>query len=170
MIQTKRLILRRARLEDAPDLHQVFSHPLAMRYWSCQPHEQIEQTQAFLSDMVGASPEISDDFIIELNGKAIGKAGCWQMGEIGFILHPDHWGQGLAHEALTAVIPHVFVSLPVDHLTADVDPRNKASLGLLKKLGFNETGRAERTFQLGDEWCDSVYLSLPCPADKPALP
>ena len=51
-----------------------------------------------------------------------------------------------------------------DRLTADVDPRNAASLRVLGKLGFVETGRAERTFLLGDEWCDSVYLALPRPS------
>jgi RimJ/RimL family protein N-acetyltransferase len=49
-------------------------------------------------------------------------------------------------------------------LLADVDPRNVASLRVLDRLGFKETGRAERTFLLGDEWCDSVYLALQRPA------
>ena len=41
---------------------------------------------------------------------------------------------------------------------AEVDPRNTASLRLLTRLGFVETGRAERTMQWRDEWCDSIYL------------
>jgi len=44
---------------------------------------------------------------------------------------------------------------------ADVDPRNARSLKLLKNLGFRETGTAKRTYQIGDEWTDSVYLELP---------
>jgi RimJ/RimL family protein N-acetyltransferase len=90
----------------------------------------------------------------------IGKAGCWRLGEIGFILHPDHWGKGLAQEALRAVLPHIFASLPIDRLEADVDPRNAAALRLLAGFGFREVRRAERTVKLGDEWCDSVYLEL----------
>ena len=43
-------------------------------------------------------------------------------------------------------------------LTADVDPRNAASLALLRRHGFVETGRAAATWQIGDEWCDSIYL------------
>ena len=49
-------------------------------------------------------------------------------------------------------------------LTADVDPRNAASLGLLQRLGFAETGTAKNTFLLGEEWCDSVYLRLDRPS------
>ena len=114
--------------------------------------------------MVAAPPSESDDFIVEHEGRAIGKAGCWRLREIGFILHPDHWGKGLAYEALSAAIPHNFETLPIDRLEADVDPRNSASLGLLSRLGFREVGRATRTILVGEEWCDSVYLELPRPA------
>jgi RimJ/RimL family protein N-acetyltransferase len=46
-------------------------------------------------------------------------------------------------------------------LTAEVDPRNAASLRLLAKLGFRETHRAVRTLLWKDEWCDSIYLARP---------
>jgi RimJ/RimL family protein N-acetyltransferase len=93
----------------------------------------------------------------------IGKAGAWNLPEIGFLLHPDQWGKGLAHEAMTAVIAHLFAAHPVAQLVAEADPRNLASLRLLGRLGFVETGRAARTLRWRDEWCDSVYLALPRP-------
>ena len=158
MIQTKRLTLCRARPRDAEDMHKVFSDPRAMRYWSCLPFTDLAQTQAFLAEMAAADPAQSDDFIVHKDGCAIGKAGCWGQGEIGFIFHPDQWGQGIASEALSAVIPHIFATLPIHRLTADVDPRNTASIHLLKKHSFTITGHAQATFQLGQEWCDSTYL------------
>ena len=166
MISTDRLKLRRAQMSDLEDMHAVFSHPKAMRYWSSLPHETKSQTEDFLAAMVNAQPDNSDDFIVEYQGRAIGKAGCWQIGEIGFILHPHFWGKGIAFEALSATIPHAFSALVMSSLKADVDPRNVASLRLLERLGFRETGRAARTFLLGDEWCDSVYLELPRPAQN----
>jgi RimJ/RimL family protein N-acetyltransferase len=66
-------------------------------------------------------------------------------------------------EAMGTLIPRLFARHDVPALTADVDPRNAASLRLLDRLGFRETGRAERTMLWGDEWCDSVYLALPRP-------
>jgi ribosomal-protein-alanine N-acetyltransferase len=42
-----------------------------------------------------------------------------------------------------------------------VDPNNAAALNLLRKLGFIETGRAEKTFLVGGVWYDSIYLALP---------
>jgi RimJ/RimL family protein N-acetyltransferase len=131
-----------------------------MRFWDRLPHADIDLTRRWLAGMVAFSPTETDDFILEHDGRAIGKAGCWRLGEIGFILHPDHWGKGLAREALAAVIPHVFATLAIDRLEADVDPRNAAALRLLGHFGFREFRRAARTVRLGDEWCDSVYLEL----------
>ena len=163
-ITTGRLQLRRAKPEDAADLFAVFSDPRAMRYWSTPPHAGIGETERWLDSMITIDPVTGDDFVIERDGRVIGKAGAWRLPELGFILHPDHWGQGLAHEALGAVIAHLFATHPLDRLTADVDPRNTASLRLLTRLGFAETGRAARTWRVGDEWCDSIYLALSRPA------
>lgn len=164
MIRTPRLRLRRARMSDLDDLFAVFSDPRAMRYWDTPPHTDIAPTRRWLAAMIALPPGASDDFVIERDGRVIGKAGCWRIAEIGFILHPDHWRQGIATEALAAILPHVFATLAVDALTADVDPRNAAALALLARLGFAETRRARNTILVGDEWCDSVYLRLPRPA------
>lgn len=162
-ILTPRLRLRRARPGDLQALHRVFSDPRAMRYWSTPPHADLGQTRAFLEQMIAADPAESCDYLIELGGAVIGKAGCWRVPEIGYILHPDAWGQGLAREALTAIIPQLFADFPIPAITADVDPRNAASLRLLARLGFCETHRRARTWRVGEEWCDSVYLALERP-------
>jgi len=166
-IITPRLRLRRARSEDLPAIHAILSDPVAMRFWSSLPHADIEQSRKWLAAMIEASADESDDYVVERAGAVIGKAGCWRIPEIGYILAPDHWGKGLAREALGALIPHIFARHPIAAITADVDPRNAASLKLLARLGFTETGRAARTCQVGDEWQDSVYLALERPA--PAL-
>jgi [ribosomal protein S5]-alanine N-acetyltransferase len=162
-IRTPRLTLRRARSSDLEAIHAVLSNPAAMRYWSTPPHTELEQTRAWLGAMIAAPAAESDDFVLDYGGKVIGKAGCWRLPEIGFILHPDYWGLGLAHEALVAVIERVFARFPIDAIEADVDPRNAASLSLLERLGFVETRRAPHTWKVGETWCDSVYLSLARP-------
>jgi len=140
-------------------MHLVLSDARAMRYWSTPPHQYLDQTRAWLRRMIDNPPEESFDFVIEHEGRVIGKAGMWQLPEIGFILHPDFWGQGFAREALEAVIAEVFARFPVPRISADVDPRNAACLRLLPGLGFQETGRARNTWHVGGEWCDSVYLA-----------
>ena len=158
-LRTPRLVLRRARPGDVDGLHAILSDKRAMKHWSTLPHESLAETQQWLDAMLARGPGF-DDFVVELDGRLVGKAGAWRMPEIGYILHPDVWGMGIATEALRAVIPHLFAAHDAPALTADVDPGNAASIRLLEKLGFRETGRASRTFFIGGQWFDSIYLAL----------
>lgn len=159
-LSTPRLRLRRATMDDLPAIHALLSDPVGMRYWSTPPHTDIAQSKAWLRSMVEADPATSDDFIIDNDGVAIGKLGCWELPEIGFNLASDHWGQGYASEAMAAYLDRRRAIGEPSVLTADVDPRNVRSIRLLEKHGFVETGRASGTWQVGDELCDSVYLAL----------
>jgi [ribosomal protein S5]-alanine N-acetyltransferase len=159
-IITPRLLLRSARTGDLDAMHEILSDPKAMRYWDRLPHTDLGQTRAWLASMTDASLDDSYDFIMEHAGTVVGRAGLWRMPEIGFIVNPKYWGQGFAFEALSAIIPPAFSKFGIDSIIADVDPRNDASLRLLKRLKFDETRRAQRTIKVGDEWCDSVYLKL----------
>jgi len=159
-LRTRRLVLRPARADDLDAFHAILSDPRATRYWSTPPHETREQSLAWLTAMVRSPPELAADFVVEFEGRVVGKAGFYRLPEIGFILSPDVWGRGMAREAVAAVIDHVFAERGLTELTADVDPRNEASIRVLEGAGFRKTGAAERTFQIGDAWVDSLYYSL----------
>jgi len=160
LIVTPRLRLRHARPDDLAAMHDILSDPRATRWWSTPPHGTLEQTRDWLEAMTAGNAAGSDDFVIEREGLVIGKAGFWRLPEVGYILHPDHWGLGLATEAVSVSVDHVFRTRAVDVLTADVDPENAASIRLLKRLGFVRTGSAERTWNVGGEWKDSLYYAL----------
>ena len=166
-IRTARLLLRRAVPSDLGGVHAFMSSPQAMRYWSTLPHASVAVTEPWFEAQFFSDDPARDEWIIEHEGRVVGNIGIWKAPEFGFILHPDMWGRGLASEAATAFIDYAFSTHALDEITADVDPRNTASLRLLERLGFVETGRASRTFLLGEEWCDSVYLALPRPAEVP---
>lgn len=147
-------------MDDLDVFHAILSDPRATRYWSTPPHETREQTQAWLTAMVRSPAALAADFVVEFEGRAVGKAGFYRLPEIGFILHPDVWGRGLAREAVGAVVDHAFEVRGQTELTADVDPRNAASIRVLEGAGFRRTGAAERTFQIGDVWVDSLFYGL----------
>lgn len=131
-----------------------------MRYWCTAPHRTLDVTRAWLEAMIASPPELSEDFLIEHAGEVVGKVGFFRLPEIGFILRRDLWGQGLVTEAARTVIDHVFQTRDIAELRADADPRNVASIRVLKKLGFVETGRAERTYCIDGVWTDSIYFAL----------
>jgi len=167
-IRTERLLLRRPQMHDLDAMFEIMSNPAAMRYWSTLPHEGLDITRPWLERMIARTEAGGEDFLIELDGRVIGNVGAGRLPDFGFIIHPDFWGRGFASEASSAFIAHAFTKTTATELLADVDPRNTASLKVLAKLGFAETGRAERTFLLGDEWCDSIYLALPRPSQGQA--
>jgi ribosomal-protein-alanine N-acetyltransferase len=161
---TKRLILRAAKQDDLMDLYAIFSDPRAMRYWSTPPHQSPERTQENLDRLIVSGRNLLTYFVIEMDGRAIGTAGMHKTDEVGFLLHPDYRRQGIVTEAMDAIIPYLFDVSDHAQLTADADPRNAASVGILKSLGFQETHRAENTFCINGEWSDSVYFALQRPS------
>ncbi len=163
-LRTDRLLLRTARQNDLMDLYKILSDARAMRYWSTAAHDSPERTQQNLDRLIASAQIQLTYFVIEKDGRAIGTAGIHKTDEVGFILHPDYWRQGIVTEAMQAIIPYLFEVTDHAQLTADADPRNNASVGLLRSLGFQETHRAEKTFCINGEWSDSVYFALQRPS------
>jgi ribosomal-protein-alanine N-acetyltransferase len=54
--------------------------------------------------------------------------------ELGVVLHPDHWGQGLALEAGAAVARDLFDRVGRERVYAEVEETNDKSLRLLAKV------------------------------------
>jgi [ribosomal protein S5]-alanine N-acetyltransferase len=161
VIRTERLVLRRVRPEeDFAGMHAVLSDPKAMAYWATPPHTSEEETREWLVAMARTTQDEGDDFILEYQGRAIGKAGFYRYPTLGYIIAPEFWGQGLVQEALVPIITRAFAAGTVARVTTDVDPRNAASIRVLEKLGFVETHRAEKTWLIAGEYCDSVYFAL----------
>lgn len=164
-LQTARLTLRPMREEDAEGLHDFFADPAATRFFD-NPHTSFAQTRDWVRRSALADPARTREFTLLRGGRAIGKAGIWAAPELGFFLRRADWGQGLMREALDALVPHLFAAMGLARMTADVDPRNAASLKLLDRLGFVETGRAQNTIEIAGEWADSIYLALSAPTGR----
>ena len=76
-------------------------------------------------------------------GVFIGRAGShlpervgWPGLEIGWTLHPDHWGHGYATEAGQAAVDWCFANHDVHELVSVILPENTASQAVARRLGF----------------------------------
>ena len=79
---------------------------------------------------------------IEHKGRMVGTFGVGGSPiSVAYFLAPDLWGQGLMSEALSAFLPQIFERFPITRLVADHFEDNPASGVLLRKFGFEETGR-----------------------------
>ena len=63
--------------------------------------------------------------------------------ELGYTLSYKHHRNGYATEILAALIDRLRALNPSCTFSVHIDPKNAASLALVKKLGFRETGRDE---------------------------
>jgi RimJ/RimL family protein N-acetyltransferase len=76
--------------------------------------------------------------------------------EVGYVVHPDHAGQGFATEATAALIDLAFYGgLPVHRVTARLDERHAASAAVCRRLGL----RQEAAFVEG-EWFKGEWTTL----------
>lgn len=163
ILRTARLVLRGPLTHDLDAMYAVYSDPAAMRYWSTPPHDTPNVTADLLARRIAHWAQSPINFQITLDGAYIGNAGNFHNSEVGFMLAPHYWRQGILTEAMGAIIPYLWQTTDHPALMADADPQNAASCGLLRSLGFHETHRAKNTFCINGIWSDSVYFSLPRP-------
>ena len=143
-IETERLILRRGRIEDAEVLHkavnEVWGELRQWMSWASDGAQKIEAQRAFLENggdgailgfhkQTGAfvmATGLHDD-----DGRSV---------ETGYWVAKDYRRQGLAYEAMKAVLRHVFEDTAHKAVRIRHADGNAASEGLIRKLGFIKTG------------------------------
>lgn len=66
---------------------------------------------------------------------------------------------GYMTEALQAVMDHAFGPMALHRLEANIMPRNAASLGLAKKLGFRDEGLSRKYLRINGVWEDHIRMA-----------
>ncbi|GAA4643419.1 hypothetical protein GCM10023115_13790 [Pontixanthobacter gangjinensis] len=159
---TERFRLRGLEEDDVGTLWPSFSDETAMLYWSRGPFaDKVELRQwLFDSDWGGrtwiAEPLKGGEAVCRI--VASGEAP--EAAEIGYITALGQERKGIARECVTAVIGHLIEAEGFGRIWADVDPRNTASNGLLKTLGFREEERIINAVETHIGWCDSLIWTL----------
>ncbi len=168
MLKGRRVLLRAPCMDDVDALLALFSHPGVTRYWSRPPMRTRMQADGLLLEM-------QEDFqarrmvhwLVATPGSGvIGTCalfhfdGRHRCADIGYALHPDHWGRGIAHAAVSLVLDWGFGRLGLQRIEADVDPRNLRSRRLLQRLAFRSEGVMRGRLGLGDTTRDAEVFAL----------
>ena len=80
--------------------------------------------------------------------------GNWGTAEVGYVVHPDHWGNGYATEAVTLLTGYAFDERRLEKLAAGVYAHNPASMRVLEKAGWHGEAVLEREAFVGGERVD----------------
>ena len=161
-VETERLILRPWREDDVGALAAIFAEPAFWRYPFGRGFTR-EETEQFLERQFDHwATHGFGSWAAELKGgqRLIGYIGLaiptWlpqvlPAVEVGWRLHPDRWGRGLATEGGRASVRYGFEELGLERIIAIVMPENVASRRVMAKLGMAEvsaTWDAERDVAL----------------------
>lgn len=145
-LTTQRLRLRPLALSDAEALHPALCDAQTMTYWSRGPHTTLAETRgAIQRNLTGGAvrsvaitlktePTDALGWVVLIERKP-------EVSEVGYLLRPTAQGQGLAREAVSAVVDYGFSTLGLRRIYADTDPENEPSVRLLRALKFQEEGR-----------------------------
>jgi ribosomal-protein-alanine N-acetyltransferase len=164
-IETERLVLRRPRLSDAKALHAMFGDPEVMRYIGDGSTLTPAKTKAWIEKALARwKADGFGHFVIEKDRKVIGRAGFlvwdpdeWKTGtlaelgdhaaiELGWMLAQEHWGNGYATEAATALRNYGFKELKFERLISLIMHGNDASVKVAERLGaryVRDVGRGD---------------------------
>jgi RimJ/RimL family protein N-acetyltransferase len=171
-VRTERLLIRRCRVEDAEPLFPLRTHPEVAR-WAMSVPTDLDIWRPRFTD-----PAIAPHVLVtELHGEVIGElvlavkdagaqrevrddaGGC--EAELGWLIGPEHQGQGLATEAGAALIRLAFEVLGLRRVHADTFEANTASWRVMEKLGMRLETRSRRDVlhrELG--WSDGRGYAL----------
>jgi len=79
---------------------------------------------------------------------------------LGYYGFEPHSGRGYMTEALRLVIHKAFRTMKLHRLEANIQPSNRASLALVRRLGFEREGYSRRYLKIGGRWQDHERWAL----------
>jgi RimJ/RimL family protein N-acetyltransferase len=151
-LRTERLLLRQWREEDAEPLTKIHGHPA---YVATMRPLDLEQTriQIVQFSLQWREEGFSLWAVEELeSGRLVGRIGLmrhhdWPLApdpvEVGWALHPDWWGLGLATEGGRAALQCWRERLDDSQLISITRPDNRRSRAVMERLGLTYRGEAE---------------------------
>lgn len=80
--------------------------------------------------------------------------GAFRSAYLGFYGFMPHAGRGYMTEAMSLVIARAFGPMKLHRLEANVQPKNTASIALVRQLGFTREGYSKRYLKIGGRWRD----------------
>jgi [ribosomal protein S5]-alanine N-acetyltransferase len=85
---------------------------------------------------------------------------AFQNAYLGYYVDANFAGQGLMSEGLYLAINHAFHTLKLHRIEANIQPENRVSIHLIKKLGFTKEGYSRRYLKINGDWLDHERWAL----------
>ncbi|MFD4931638.1 GNAT family N-acetyltransferase [Peribacillus butanolivorans] len=148
-LETERLIMRKINMKDAEDMYAYASDSEVSRFVTWEPHRSLSDTKDYIQFVL---QNYEDNKLapwgIEYkdNGEFIGTIDfvSWhlnhQIAEIGYVLAPQYWGNGIITEAAKKVIEFGFENMNLVRIQARCFVDNLGSERVMQKSGMSFEG------------------------------
>jgi RimJ/RimL family protein N-acetyltransferase len=167
--ETERSRLRDFTPADFEALHDFVSRPVVCRYTDWGPNQPAD-TRAFVAEAAaGGHRDPREDYTLavvrQADSRLVGSAALWResrqhaRGGLGFVFHPEVWGQGFATETAELLLQVGFDRLGLQRVEATRRPDNVASRRALEKAGFQVEGLLRSHVVVHGTRQDSLVLS-----------
>lgn len=169
-LHTHRLIIKTLELDDARALFRYRSDERVYKYQLWRPNDEAEAVEFIRKH---TNPDFGTPhtwhqmgLYLAQTSTLIGDLGLHFLTEqsrgveIGFTVAPEFQRQGYALEAVQRILTYLFETMGKHRVTASIDPRNKASAALLKKLGMREEAHFRESLWCHGEWVDDVVYTV----------
>ncbi len=145
-IETQRLRLRTLTSTDAAQMFDYRNSEVCSRYQRGQTKE-LPAIQALIQRRMADIPSLDAPFMLAVARKAndliIGEIVVMPNDgtvSLGYTFHYAYHRQGYAFEALSALLKRLHAQYPEWDFISFTDPDNEPSMGLLRKLGYQDMG------------------------------
>lgn len=168
-LETDRLYLRPVRLDDAPALYDYGRRPEVAQLAGFPVNQSLAEVETFINQNLQATARDRAKAIFVLEHKAshqvIGTINFNQriarhILSMGYVLHPDYWGQGLMVEAGKALLDWGFQTFNLHKVELTIYDYNKQSQSVAQNLGFSLEGRLRERKEYQMVYYDALLYGL----------
>jgi ribosomal-protein-alanine N-acetyltransferase len=148
MLETSRLILRPALIEDAQNLFTLNSDPEVVRYTGDASFATLAEAQALIRDRLipqYQQKKMGRFSVLLKDGTYLGWCGLKYHPEtdevdLGYRFSKKFWGKGYATESSEVCLMYGFETLNLKRILAKAMPDNIGSIKVIQKLGMTFRG------------------------------
>ncbi|KUL31982.1 acetyltransferase [Actinoplanes awajinensis subsp. mycoplanecinus] len=169
------VVLRPLRFEDWPAVHEWARRPEVCVYqaWGPNTPDETREFARVAAQAWDERPQQRFPYAIVRDGRTVGNVELFLrsegVGEIGYLVHPEFWGRGVATSAARELLTLGFTEHGLHRIFATCDPRNVASAAVLRRLGMRYEGRMRETHLIRDGWRDSDLYAILAPEWRGAV-
>jgi RimJ/RimL family protein N-acetyltransferase len=168
--ETERMLLRPYSLDDFDAFHDMHSRDDVARYLPWETRDEQASREALQRHQTVVLEKDGDAITLagfdKETGRLVGEFILFlrsvqhRGGEVGYVLHPDAWGRGLATEGARAMLEIGFDLMGMHRIIARIEARNTGSAAVLERLGMRREALLVKNEWFKGEWSNEADYAL----------